>query len=193
MNFTVTALTDTSWHQLETLFGERGACAGCWCTYFRQSAKEFKANQYEPNRKMMHGIVSSGEIPGLIGLVDGQPVAWIAIAPREATPRLEKSRVAARFDETPVWSITCLFVEKGFRRKGISVRMIDAASAYAFAQGAPAVEAYPIDMKPGESQPDAFVYHGLASAFRKAGFTELARRSAKRPLMRRDNPALSEV
>lgn len=97
-----------------------------------------------------------------------------------AAGRLE---VLAPVDEKPTWSVVCFFVARGFRRKGVSVRLLEAASAYAAARGATLLEGYPEEHD--AAQPDAFVYRGLASAFRKAGFREAVRRSPKRPIMRK--------
>jgi hypothetical protein len=49
--------------------------------------------------------------------------------------------------------------------------------------GAKIIEGYPVE--PNQDQADAFVYTGLASAFRKNGFKEVLRRSPTRPIMRR--------
>ena len=58
--------------------------------------------------------------------------------------------------------------------------LIAAAIEYARAAGAPALEAYPLD---GAVSPSA-TSTGYASTFAKAGFTEIARRSPERPIMR---------
>jgi len=63
--------------------------------------------------------------------------------------------------------------------------MIDAACAFAAGQGARLVEAYPVEPKK-DPMPAVFAYTGLASAFRRAGFREVARRSETRPVMRRE-------
>jgi GNAT superfamily N-acetyltransferase len=127
--------------------------------------------------------VGRGAPLGVLAYVGGEPAGWCAVAPREATPRLEGSRLLARVDAQPVWSITCLFVARAHRRRGLSVELLRAACAQARAHGARLVEGYPVDRD--AAQPDAFVWHGLASAFRKAGFREVARRSPTRPIMRR--------
>ena len=49
--------------------------------------------------------------------------------------------------------------------------------------GARIVEGYPVEPRRG-SMPDAFAWTGTASAFRRAGFVEVLRRSATRPIMR---------
>ena len=110
-------------------------------------------------------------------------MGWCAIAPREAYPVLENSRNLKRVDDEPVWSITCFFVAKAFRRQKVTLQLIQAAVDYARQQGARAVEAYPVEPK-SEEMPVVFAYTGFASTFREAGFVEVARRSETRPMMR---------
>jgi GNAT superfamily N-acetyltransferase len=74
-------------------------------------------------------------------------------------------------------------VNKNFRNRGFSTRLINAAKEFVQQNGGKILEAYPVEPKKGRTA-DVFVYTGLASAFRKAGFTEVARRSETRPIMR---------
>jgi GNAT superfamily N-acetyltransferase len=176
-------LTPDRWDDLVTLFGPKGAQEGCWCMYFRQTAKEWKEMKGEPNRQAMRERVDGGEVPGLIAYVGGSPAGWVSMAPRETFVRLETSRILKPVDDEPVWSIVCFFVAKAHRRSGITVVLLKAAVDHAKAHGARIVEGYPVEPK-DDRYADAFAYHGLASAFLKAGFTEVARRSEKRPIMR---------
>jgi GNAT superfamily N-acetyltransferase len=87
-------------------------------------------------------------------------------------------------DEQPVWSVVCFFVARAYRRKGVTVALLKAAVEYARQRGAGIVEGYPVEPKEDKA-PDPFVYTGLASAFRQAGFEEVLRRSETRPIMRK--------
>ena len=176
-------VTKNRWSDFETLFGERGACGGCWCMLWRLTRKEFESQKGEGNRQAMQAIVDSGEIPGILGIFRGQPVVWCSVAPRDHFPALGRSRILKPLDELPVWSISCLFVEKNYRRKGLSTRIIKAAVDYVKNKGGSVVEAYPVEPKK-DKMPDAFAWTGLASAYTKAGFAECARRSETRPIMR---------
>jgi len=178
-------LTADRWSDLERLFGERGACAGCWCMWWRLTRKQFKTAKGKRNRSAFKKIVTSGAEPGLLAYHGSEPVGWCAVGPRETYPLLESSRVLARVDELPVWSVTCLFVARPFRRKGLSAQLLRAAAVHARTNGARLLEGYPVAPRQS-SVPDAFVWTGLASAFRKAGFREVARRSSTRPIMRLD-------
>lgn len=176
-------LTPGRWPDLVRLFGERGACGGCWCMWWRLPRSRFVRQKGAGNKRAFKRIVDAGGTPGLLAYHDGEPVGWCALAPRETYPVLERSRVLKRVDAEPVWSVSCFFVARPFRRRGVTVALLQAAVRYARARAARVVEGYPVE--PGRGRmPDAFAWTGTASAFRRAGFVEVLRRSATRPIMR---------
>ncbi len=177
-------LTPARWKDLETLFGPRGASSGCWCMWWRLRRSEWRQNRGNANKRAFRRTVEGGEPTGVLAYADGAPIGWCAVAPREAYPGLERSRLLKRVDEQPVWAITCLFVARPYRRRGISAKLLEAAAAFAARRGARIVEGYPTDPRTGRAA-DVFVFTGLQSAFETAGFAEVARRSSTRPIMRR--------
>ena len=178
-------LTPDRWRDFEELFGERGACGGCWCMMWRLTRSNFEKQKGTKNKQAMKRIVKSGEVPGILAYADGMPIGWCSVGPRGDFPALERSRVLKPVDDTPVWSIVCLFIARPYRKIGVSVELIEAAVWYARQQGATLVEGYPYELKKEQAAwADAFVWTGLASAFQKAGFIEVARRSPTRPIMR---------
>jgi GNAT superfamily N-acetyltransferase len=132
----------------------------------------------------MKRLVDSGRVPGLLGYVKGKPVAWCSMEERERISGLARSRIFAPVDDEPVWSIVCLFIDRGHRGRGLSKRMITAAARYAKTRGASIVEAYPVEPKK-IPMPAVFAYPGIASAYFAAGFREAARRSETRPIVRK--------
>ncbi len=133
-------------------------------------------------RQLHKSIVSSGAVTGLLTYSDGEVVGWVAVEPRSAYVKLAHSRVLKPVDDQEVWSVTCLFVAKKFRRKGIAVEMIKAAVEHVKNQGGKIVEGYPVETMKDEPAP--FVFTGTASAFVQAGFTEVARNAPTRPIFR---------
>jgi GNAT superfamily N-acetyltransferase len=176
-------LTPERWPDFEKLFGPRGACGGCWCMYWRLSRPQYEQQHGELNRRNMKALVDSGAVPGLLVYSSDEPVGWCSIAPREEFPTLERSRILKRVDDQPVWSVVCFFITRSYRRMGLTVQLLRASIEYARAKGAHIVEGYPVEPKGGKS-PDVFVYTGLLSAFKQAGFTEIMRRSETRPIVR---------
>ncbi len=183
LTLSIYPLTPDRWGDLERLFGPRGACAGCWCMYWRLPSAQWERMRGEEAREQLRALVSTGAPPGLLAYHGDVPVGWIAIAPREDYSRLERSRILKPVDDQPVWSTPCFFVARAHRRSGLTVRLLQAAVAYAAQHGARIVEGYPVEPK-SEDMPPVYAYTGLASAFRSAGFVEVARRSETRPIMR---------
>jgi GNAT superfamily N-acetyltransferase len=179
----VRPVTPRRWRDLAKLFGKSGACGGCWCMWWRQTRAEFAARVGDSNRRALRRIVASGRVPGLIAYLGEEPVGWCSIAPRTEFPSLDRSATLKRVDDQPVWSLVCFFIARGARKRGISLRLVEAAVAYARQRGARIVEAYPIDAPKGGTR-DGAVFTGLASTFRRAGFTEVARNSPRRPIVR---------
>jgi len=151
--------------------------------WWRLARSEFMKNRGERNKKALKSVVDSGKVPGIIAFAQGEPIGWCAVAPRNEYPTLERSRILKRIGDEPVWSVVCFFVAKKFRRRGITVKLLHSAINHAKQHGGKIVEGYPIEPTKART-PDPFAYTGLASAFRKAGFAEVARRSKTRPVMR---------
>ncbi len=177
-------LTPAHWPDIESLFGAHGAYGGCWCMWWRESRAEFDRNHGDGNRRAFKAIVDAGVPTGILAYDGATPAAWCSIAPRETYPSLERSRVLARVDDRPVWSLVCFYMAKAYRGRGLTAQVIQAAVDHAQANGARIVEAYPSEPKEGARLAPVSSYMGLAPAFRRLGFVEAARRSERHPVMR---------
>ncbi|MES2702762.1 MAG: GNAT family N-acetyltransferase [Bacteroidota bacterium] len=177
-------LSRKNWPQFVQLFGERGACGNCWCMYFRLKKDEFTAGkQDDGNKEAMKALVWDGKPTGVLGFYEGQPVGWCALAPRTDYPKLAASRVHKPIDDEPVWSVTCFFIDKAFRRMGVSVAMLKGVIDLARKENIKVLEAYPtIPTQP--TLPDSFAWIGLYKSFERAGFTVVDRTSKSRPMVR---------
>jgi GNAT superfamily N-acetyltransferase len=107
-------------------------------------------------------------------------VGWCQLAPRSSLPWLDRTWRLERIDRVPVWSLSCFYVRKGYRKRGVTSALIAAAVKAARRARAPALEAYPLD---GDLTPSASST-GYASTFARAGFGTMARRVPSRPIMR---------
>ncbi len=181
----VRPLTAARWNDFAALFGERGACGGCWCMLWRLPRKTFDAQKGDGNRDAMRELVRAGSEPGLVAYRGKTAIGWVSLGPRFDFPALARSRICKPIDERPAWSVTCLFVAKAQRRSGVSVALLEAAAAQAKKRGARLLEGYPQEPSKGEMA-DVFAWTGIASAFAAAGFVEVARPSPTRPIMRRE-------
>jgi GNAT superfamily N-acetyltransferase len=176
-------LTPDRWADLDALFGPSGACGGCWCMWWRLTRKDWEARRGASNKRAFKRLVTRGDVPGLLAYAGREPVGWCAVEPRAAYPTLQRSPVLKPVDDQPVWAITCLFVARAWRRQGVSVKLIKAAADHAAKHGATIVEGYPKALRK-KSVPDPDVFMGLPGAFEAAGFREVLRRTATRPIMR---------
>ena len=176
-------VTSDRWKDFEKLFGANGACAGCWCMWWKLSRTEFSQKHYAGNKRAIKKIIMSGQEPGILAYANGKPIGWCALGPREAYPSLERSIVLRRVDDSPVCSVTCFYVARGYRRQGLAGQLLKAAIQFARQRGAKIIEGYPIDSG-GEKKNTVSVFTGLASTFIEAGFVEVERRAPTRPIMR---------
>jgi GNAT superfamily N-acetyltransferase len=180
MKLRIQPLTPELWPALEDLFGKLGACNGCWCMCWR-IGNAYRKQAREKNKTAFHKVVKQGPPPGLIAFEGDVPVGWCQVTPRVALPWLDRVWRLRRVDDLPVWSISCLYVRKGYRRRGITSALLSAALKVAKAAGAPAVEAYPLD---ADLTPSASGT-GYASTFARAGFITVGRHTPPRPIMGR--------
>lgn len=180
MKLEILPLTPDLWPALEDLFGERGACNGCWCMYWRIGSA-YRKQPPRKNKAAFREVVKHGPPPGLIAFEGNVAVGWCQVTPRDALPWLDRTWRLRRVDDLSVWSISCLYVRKGYRRRGITSALIAAAVKAAEAAGACALEAYPLD---ADLTPSASGT-GYASTFARAGFEIVKRHTPPRPIMRR--------
>jgi GNAT superfamily N-acetyltransferase len=177
-------LTRNNWDKFVQLFGEKGACGNCWCMYYRRKKADFiEGKTDEGNKTAMKELVWSDQPTGLLAFYEEQPIAWCAFAPREDFLKLENSRVHKRIDTNAAWSIPCTFIDKKFRRQGVSVALLKGVIAYAKQNGIKIIEAYPT-IPTQEKLPDSFAWIGLLKSFERAGFVVVDRTSKSRPMVR---------
>ncbi len=183
-DLTFEPLSKTNWPLFVQLFGERGACGNCWCMYFRLPKNEFVAGKQDGgNKDRMKELVWAGEPTGVLGIYEGQAVGWCALAPRTEYLKLKNTRVHKPIDDEPVWSVTCFFVDKNFRRMGLSVAMLKGVIEVARKQNVKIIEAYPT-IPTQDKLPDSFAWIGLYKSFERAGFKIVDRTSKSRPMVR---------
>ena len=134
------------------------------------------------NKAAFREIVKRGPPPGLLAFDGDRAVGWCQLTPRAALPWLDRTWRLERVDALPVWSLSCFYVRKGYRRQGMTSRLIAAALTAARRARAPALEAYPLDadLTPSASST------GYVSTFARAGFETVGRRVPTRPIVRHD-------
>lgn len=184
MKLTIYPLTPERLPALEDLFGDQGPVSRCWCMYWR-IGNVYRQRPPEANKAAFSSLVKEAEQagtlpPGLLAFNGDLAVGWCQLTPRDALPWLDRTWRLKRVDETPVWSLSCFYIRKGYRKKGVTAALISAAIEVARHAGTPALEAYPLDanLTPSAS------HTGYASTFARAGFKVVARHVPSRPIMR---------
>jgi len=180
-------LTPELWPALETLFGENGACSGCWCMFWRLEAGErFSDVKGARAKARMKALVARGEARGLLAFLDGTPVGWLTLGPRKGFPRLDRAPSLRCDDADEVWSVPCFFIQKGFRGQGVATALLKASVDVLRRKGARVVEGYPVKPPPGSTRTsNASAYTGTLPLFEKQGFVLVGERPQGKQRVRR--------
>jgi len=181
-NLSFQPLNSSNFSDFEFLFTEKGACEGCWCMQCRLQADEFEAGRGEGNRLAMKALVESGQIPGIIVYNDNEPVGWCSLGNREDFPRLPKSHETQIIDEQ-TWIISCLFIRRDWRRRGVKRALLGHLITYCKTQGAKVLESHQCNSN-FSKYPDNFAWAGIQKAYEAMGFQKVDTESDKRPIMR---------
>lgn len=182
-------LTPALWPDLEKLFGKNGACAGCWCMWWRQEKGEkYTELQGAPNKRRFKKLVHDKKVHGALAFADGRAVGWINYGPRTDFPKLDRAPSLACDDADKVWSVPCFFIHRDYRGQGVSEALLDHALRTMKRRGVKTAEGYPVaPKKAGDEIPAAFAFTGLASTFKRAGFkttpkTKYARKRVRKKI-----------
>ena len=151
----------------------------CSCMRWRMSSSQYQRSSKAERVAELENRVRQAKAVGVLAYLDGEPIGWCSIAPRESYAGLERYKALPRLDDQPVWSVVCFFVDSRVRRQGVTFGLLRAAVAYAQSQGAQIVEGYPVE--PGER---LYAYMGSPETFRKAGFADVTPAGQVRRVMR---------
>ena len=193
---TIVPANEASWEDLQAVFGTRGAAATCQCQRYKLRPREAfskfpaeeRARRLREQTDCSHP--ASDTTSGLVAYLDREPVGWCAVEPRTAYPGLLRNnrvpwegRAEDKTDDS-IWAVTCVFTRAGFRRKGISHALVQAAVDFARRRGARVLEAYPLLTDAGRGFILEELHVGSRSIFEAAGFTEVSRPTLRRVVMR---------
>lgn len=181
-------LTIDLWDAFAELFGPQGACYGCWCTHFRLPPARRRLNDRIGNRDVMRERVEQGPPPGLLAFEGGRAIGWMQIGPRADVPefnnqgRASAPLLADEAADPAIWTISCFFLHRVARGRGLTHRLVAAGIDHARRNEARLLDACPMDQSKDRRSIGLFV--GSTRVFEKAGFRRVANRRPGRPLMR---------
>ncbi|MGC1376736.1 MAG: GNAT family N-acetyltransferase [Anaerolineales bacterium] len=164
---------------LERFSAQHGKFRYCSCMRWRMTSAEYRRSTKESRIAALADLVCRDAPVGVLAYLDGEPIGWCSVAPRESYAALERSRALPRLDAAPVWSVACFFIDRRARRQGVTLGLLKAAVAYAVSQGATIIEGYPVP--PGAR---LYTYMGSPATFEKAGFRDVTPEGQERMVMR---------
>jgi GNAT superfamily N-acetyltransferase len=161
------------WSAIETLFGNKGACGGCWCMYWRveRGGRTWDEMRGALARAAFRQFVETSKVRAILAFAEGAPVAWLCLGPYEDFPRLRTVRALLRERPSRVWSVVCFYILPRFRRHGLGTSLLRASVELARSEGARILEGYPVPAR--GSMPGAFVWTGVPPMFKQVGFEPL--------------------
>jgi len=174
------------WSDLESLFGPNGACGGCWCMWWRaERNKPWNQIKGAPAKKMLKSLVQEGKAHGTLAFAGDEPVGWCSFGPRQDFSGLESVKAYKRDDTSNVWSITCFFIHKGWRGKGLVRELLKKAVEAMRKHGVKTVEAYPVSItKNGRKLTGSLAWTGPLKIFEELSFKTIQVTNPLKPLMR---------
>ncbi|KRF11915.1 GNAT family N-acetyltransferase [Nocardioides sp. Soil796] len=153
-----------------TMLGPKNPTSSvCFCLSHRIPARVNRSLVGPERGEFVRELCAKKVAPGVLAYDGDEVVGWAAVAPKADLP-FATSRKIPQLDDLPVWSIWCIRVRPGHRGRGVARHLIPGAVDYAVAQGAPALEGYPVDN--GDEKVDlTMAYVGTRRLFEAAGFT----------------------
>ena len=146
--------------------------------YWRLRRRDFDAGKGLSNKKRMHRLVNKGYAIGYLLYADKEVVGWCAIAPRTEFPVLNNSRILKPVDDELVWSIVCFYIDRKFRRMGLTEIFLNYIILACRRQGVKILEAYPVDPKS-----PSYRFMGYKSTFLRMGFQYKKKAGTRRNVM----------
>lgn len=150
----------------------------CCCQYWRMSSGDYNRATTPERRAALRAQTSESPPPGMLAYLDGEPAGWLGFGVRQRMERLVRSRTIPAIDDVPVWAIFCFTVRVGYRRRGLGRALLQGLIEYAREQGAPALEAYPVETAGARIHGTA-AYVGTIGMFEEAGFRRILETDAR--------------
>ncbi|HZZ18582.1 MAG TPA: GNAT family N-acetyltransferase [Opitutaceae bacterium] len=168
--FTTKPLSPKTWPDFASLVeSNNGVWGGCWCLSFHAEGAE-----RGPQRKRMKECrVREGNAHAALVYHGKACVGWCQFGSPSELPRIKHQRAYKEgLEEAPDWRITCFFVDKAYRGKGVTSVALQGALKEIARLGGGKVESYPEDLT-GRKVSSSFLYNGSMGTFERNGFKKL--------------------
>jgi len=182
-SYTVEALTPQTWDAYARLMERHnGVFGGCWCTYF-QTMHDDKTFDADDNRSLKQRLVEEGRAHAALVVDGAEAVAWAQYGPPEELPNIYHRK---QYDETqdvvPDYRVTCIFVDKKYRRQGVTELALRGALDLIAQAGGGVVEGYPHDTTDGRKV--SVLYDGTRALYERVGFAYVRAKGLRNCVMR---------
>ena len=174
MGMTIEVRPATRFADVATMLGPKKNpdASVCWCLSHRVDSRTNRSLAGRERGEYVRRLCRRKVAPGVLAYEGGEVAGWAGIAPRAGLPVSRSTKIDA-VDDLPVWSIFCVRVRPGFRGRGVSLELVRGAVELARSQGAPGVEAIPVD-NGGRKVDLTMAFVGTRGLFERAGFTKVA-------------------
>lgn len=164
------ALDETTWSAFASLVEANGGIwGGCWCISYHLDPTGPKG-QCKPYRETKEALVRNGRAQAALVLCGETAVGWCQFGRAEELPNVRnRKNYEAGLNELPDWRITCFFVGKGHRKRGVANFALRGALEQIKALGGGVIEAYPEDTD-GRKVSSSFLHGGTVRMFEREGF-----------------------
>ena len=181
-DYVVKPLTPDTWDAFARMVDRHnGVFGGCWCTFFHTFEAE-KTHTAEGNRDLKQRLVDEGRAHAALVFDGDEAVAWCQYGAPEELPNIyHRKEYEATLDRLPDYRITCMFVDKLSRRKGVTALALRGALDLIAQAGGGVVEGYPHD---NEGRKVSVLYNGTRALFERAGFSYVRPKGTKNCVMR---------
>src|SRR4051794_3993033 len=144
---TVRPLTPETWDAFADLAQRHnGVWGGCWCTWFHLYPDPPERRELG-NREFKRTLVETGCAHAALVFDDDVAVAWAEYGPVGELPNIHHRKEWEQgVVHRPDYRITCLFVDRRYRRKGVAAVAVRGALELIAAAGGGLVESYPHDL-----------------------------------------------
>lgn len=166
-----------------------GIFGGCWCTYFHPECPD-RGPGYEGSRVMKRQLVEAGQAHAALVLLGEEAIAWAEYGTPAELPNIHhRKQYDAEKEDDPDYRITCVFVDKRYRRQGVTEVAIRGALDLIALDGGGTVEAYPHDLThQTKKMSSSFLYNGTRRLYERLGFTYVRPKGLKNCVMATEVP-----
>lgn len=171
-SFTVEPLSEVTWPDFAALVERhKGVWGGCWCLAFHAEGKEPGPHRRAQKEKR----VREGAAHAALVFDGTRCIGWCQFGSPEELPRIKHLRVYVEGpSETPDWRITCFFVDKDYRGRGVATVALAGAVTEIARLGGGLVESYPEDTA-ARKVSASFLYNSRLAIFEDQGFERVRR------------------